>query len=588
MQSDATVQSNAISENLRFSFRSITRHIPAVLLSFLLVSCAGQRAPEGGPIDTDPPYVASTIPANYTTRFNGKSLTIEFNKYVDHRSVEGALFISPSLGQLQFDWSGREVEIRFTGTLRRSTTYVVTVGTDVADLHNRNKMAQSFTLAFTTGEDIDHGAIEGRVFPRKETDPALGVMVFAYKLDGLNPDTLDPRTTTPDYVTQTGKDGAFLLRHLAFGTYRVIAVRDEYKNLLYDPETDDYSTEPEEIALTPSDTLKPGVWMKLRKEDTTAVRLTKVASINQRHLTLEFSAPFDTSGLQKNWFRIVDTLTEKGVAVRSVSPVFPKMTSALVVTDSQAAGVGYRLEISTLRGTNGLELSPIANRLTFSGSELRDSLVPRISAISVSDSAKDIDLQPKFLLHFTDAVRREGASKAISLVDSTRNLIPLTLNWLSDASVEIMPQGRLVGKAWFSLRIGMRSVLNLDGREGKDSLRVFRFQTLDEESFSSIEGFVNDLSLTDTKGDIILVARNVSRKEPKEYTSHLSKTGPFVLNDLLEGKYILQAFRDRNGDKRYSTGRVFPFQTSERFTEFPDTLKLRARWPLEGVELKLR
>jgi hypothetical protein len=588
MQSDAKPQSNAISEQLRVSCRVLRRHIPAVLLSFFLVSCAGQRAPEGGPIDTDPPYVASTIPPNYTTRFKGRSLAIEFNKYVDHRSVEGALFISPSLGQLEFGWSGREVEIHFTGTLRRSTTYVITVGTDVADLHNRNKMAQSFTLAFTTGEDIDHGAIEGRVFPRKETDPALGVMVFAYKLDGLNPDTLDPRTTKPDYVTQSGKDGGFLLRYLAFGTYRVIAVRDDYKNLLYDPETDEYSTEPEEIALTPSDTLKSGVWMKLGKEDTTAIRFTKVASTNQRHLTIEFSSPIDTSGLDKNWFLIIDTLTQKRLGVRSVYPVFPKMTSAVVVTDTQAAGVGYRLQISTLLGANGLELSPMANRLIFSGSELKDSLAPRISAISVSDSTKDIDLQPKFLLQFSDAVQREGASKAVSLVDSTRNSIPIILNWLSDAAVEISPQGKLVGKAWFSVRIGMRSVLNLNGRGGKDSLRVFRFQTLDEESFSSIGGFVNDLSLTDTKGNIILVARNVSRKEPKEYTAHLTKTGPFVLNDLLEGKYILQAFRDRNGDGRYSIGRVFPFQTSERFAEFPDTLKLRARWPLEGVELKLR
>jgi hypothetical protein len=554
----------------------------------LLVSCAGQRAPEGGPIDTDPPYVASTIPPNYTTRFRGNSIAIEFNKYVDHRSVEGALFISPSLGQLEFDWSGREVEIRFTGTPRRSTTYVVTVGTDVADLHNRNKMAQSFTLAFTTGEDIDHGAIEGRVFPRKETDPALGVMVFAYRLDGLNADTLDPRSTKPDYVTQTGKDGGFLLRHLAFGMYRVVAVRDEYKNLLYDPETDEYSTEPEEIALTPSDTLKSGVWMKLGREDTAAVRLTKAASTNQRHLTLEFSAPIDTSTLQKNWFVIVDTLTRKQLGVRTIYPVFPKMTSAVVVTDSQAYGVGYRLEISTLRGVNGLEISPTANRLTFSGSELKDSLAPRILAISLSDSARDIDLQPKFFLQFSDAVGREAADKAISLIDSSRNPIPLTLHWLSDASLEISPQGKLAGKAWFTLRIGMRSVLNLMGRGGRDSLRVFRFQTLDEELFSSIEGFVNDLSLTDARGDVILVARNVSRKEPKEYTAHLSKPGPFVLNDLLEGKYILQAFRDRNGDNRHTTGRIFPFQTSERFTEFPDTLKLRARWPLEGVELKLR
>jgi hypothetical protein len=229
----------------------------------------------------------------------------------------------------------------------------------------------------------------------------------------------------------------------------------------------------------------------------------------------------------------------------------------------------------------------MANRLSFTGSELKDSLAPRIAAISVSDSARDIDLQPKFLLVFSDAVQQEAAGKAISLVDSNRNAVPLTLSWLSSAALEIAPQGKLIGKAWFSLKIGMRSVLNLDGRGGRDSLRAYRFQTLDGELFSSIEGFVNDPSMTDLKGDIILVARNVSRKEPKEYSAHLSKAGPFVLNDLLEGKYLLQAFRDRNGDKHYSTGRVFPFQSSERFTEFPDTLKLRARWPLEGVELKL-
>ncbi|MCX6133591.1 MAG: Ig-like domain-containing protein [Ignavibacteriales bacterium] len=558
-----------------------------VLLPFILLSCAGQRAPEGGPIDTDPPTVASTIPANYATRFSGRSITLEFNEYVDHRSVEGAVFVSPSLGQLEFDWSGREVEIRFAGTLRRSTTYVVTIGTDVVDLHNRNKMAQSYTLAFTTGEDIDHGAVEGRVFPRRETDPALGAMIFAYRLDGLNPDTLDPRTTKPDYVTQSGKDGGFLLRHLTFGSYRIIAVRDDYKNLLYDPETDEFGAQPDEIVLTPTDTLKAGVWMRLGKEDTTAVRMTKAASTNNRHVMIELSSPMDTSGLSANWFRVSDTVSQKPLGVLSVCPVIPKMTSVVVVTDTQRAGEGYRVEISSLRGVNGLRVSPSANRLTFSGSEVRDTLAPRIASISLADSAKEIDLQPKFLLSFSDAVKRERAGNSISLIDSSRSAVPLRLRWLSDASVEVMPQGRLASRTWFTLRIGMRSVMNLAGRAGKDSLRVFRFQTIDDELFSSIEGFIHDVSVSDPKGDVFLVARNVSRKEPKEYVVRLSQPGPFMLSDLLEGKYLLQAFRDRDDDGKFSPGQVFPFRRSERFTEYPDTLRLRARWPLENVELKL-
>jgi hypothetical protein len=557
-------------------------------LSFVLFSCAGQRTPEGGPIDTEPPCIASTLPPNYTTRFAGNSITLEFSEYVDRRSVEGAIFISPSLGQLEFDWSGREVEIRFPGKLQRSTTYVVTVGTDVADIHNRNKMAQSFTLAFSTGEDIDHGAVEGRILPRKDTDPPLGVMVFAYKLDGLNPDTLDPRTTKPDYVTQTGKNGDFLLRHLAFGSYRVIAVRDDYKNLLYDPEADEFGVQPEGIALTPADTLKSGLWMKLEKEDTSAVRLLKVSPTNQRHLVVEFSSPIDTSGISATWFRISDTLNQNPLAVQSVCPVFPALTSALVVTDTQASGATYRLEVALLRGVNGLALSPAANRLTFSGSEAKDTLGPRIVSFSVSDSAREIDLQPRFLLHFSDAVQRAEAGKAITLLDSSRNLVPLSLRWLSDASLEIVPAGRLISRAWFVFRIGMRNVMNLDGQRGKDSLRVFRFQTVDEESFSSIEGSVTDVSVTDARGEVFLTARNLSRKEPKQYTIRILQPGVFVLGDILEGKYVIRAYRDRSGNRNYDPGLVFPFRPSERFAVYPDTLKVRARWPLEGVVLNLQ
>ena len=562
-------------------------HYSILLASFLLLSCAGQRAPEGGPIDTEPPVIVTTSPPNYTTRFSGSSISIEFDKYVDHRSVEGAIFISPSLGQLEFDWSGRELEIRFFGTLRRSTTYVVTIGTDVVDLHNRNKMAQSYTLAFTTGEDIDHGAIEGRVFPIKETDPATGVMIFAYKLDGLNSDTLDPRTTQPDYVTQTGKNGSFLLQHLAFGPYRVIAVRDEYKNLLYDPEVDEYGAQSRSIVLTPRDTLTSFVWMRLEKEDTTEVRLIKASSADRRQLMIDFSSPIDTAGLKQEWFHVVDTLTGRQITVQSVCPIFPKLTSVLVVTDTQTAMAGYRIDVSTLRGASGLAMSPAAKSLGFTGANTLDTLGPRIAAFSVGDSAREVDLEPKFALQFSDAVQRRDVAQSISLIDSGKGTIPLRVDWLSDALVEISPLSKLPGKSWFTLRIGMRGIKNLEGRGGRDSLRVYRFQTVDDESFSSIEGTVSDSSSTDAKGGIYLSARNVSRKDPKEYTIRLGGPGPFVLGDILEGKYLLRAYRDRNGDKKFSSGGVFPFHPSERFTEYPDTLRVRARWPLEGVELKL-
>ena len=558
-----------------------------VFTSVVLISCAGQRSPEGGPVDTEPPVVISTNPPNYTTRFKGTSITIEFSEYVDHRSVEGAVFVSPSLGPLKFDWSGRELEMEFFEKLRRSTTYVVTIGTDAADLNNHNKMAQAYTLAFSTGDDIDHGGITGRVFPRRDGDSPLGIMVFAYKLHDLNPDTLNPTATRPDYVTQTGKNGEFALQHLSFDTYRVFAIRDEYKNLLYDPETDDYAAAPLDFAITPFDTLRPDVWLKLAKEDTTATRLTKVAPTNTRHVLTEFSSAVDTSSLRSNVFHIADTSNQSGLKVFSVYPMFPKMTTVVISTDTQSSKAVYRLSVGPLLGANGLRLNPTANTLVFNPSVVVDSLPLRIQSVSLPDTSKEVELHPEISLQFSDAVEKGSVEKAITLADSSKNTVPIAFRWLSDASVELSPTIKLASRTWYVCRVGMRNIADLFGRKGRDSLKVYRFQTVDEELYSSIEGTVHDSDSTDRKGDIVVIARTIVRNNSKEYQVRLAEDGPFALRSIVEGKYVLVCYRDRNGNKKYDSGLVHPYQPSERFVQYPDTLKVRARWPLEGVELKL-
>jgi hypothetical protein len=569
-------------------FPAVVRNSACLLLaSIALMSCAGQRPPDGGPIDTEPPAVVSTTPPNYTTRFSGNSVTIEFNKYVDHRTVEGAVFVSPSVGPLEFNWSGREVEIRFFESLRRSTTYVVTIGTDVADVNNHNKMSQAYSLAFTTGADIDHGGIAGKVSPRKDSDPPLGIMVFAYKLHGLNADTLDPMTTKPDYVTQSGKNGEFALRYLSFDSYRVFAIRDEYRNLLYEPETDDYAAAPSDFDITPADTLRSNVWLKLEREDTTATRLTKVAATNRRHVLLEFSSAVDTGSLRPDLFHFAYTLNKIRLNVLSVYPMPSKPTVVVAVIDTQVSKKVYRISVGALRGANGLQANPTANSMVFDASEVTDSLPLRIQSVSLPDTSREVELHPEISFQFSDAVVKGSAEKSISLVDSSRNTIPITFRWLSDASVEISPAIKLASNRWYVFRVSMNSISSVVGGRGRDSLKVYRFQTMDEELFSSIEGTVSDLDSSDRKGDLVVVARAITRNDSKEYQIRLGQDGPFALRSIVEGKYVLLCYRDRNGNKKYDSGLVHPYRPSERFVQYPDTLRVRARWPLEGVELKL-
>lgn len=566
-------------------FRNAVVYIPVVLL---LVSCAGQVAPQGGPVDTTPPTIISTFPPPYTTKFAGDNIVLEFDEYVDHRSTEESIFISPNLGALEFNWSGTEVTIHFTEKLRSNTTYVVNVGTDVTDVHNRNRMAQAFILAFSTGEEIDRGAIEGKVYPQKSGDQISGVMVFAYNLGVMNPDTLNPQTTRPDYITQTGKDGAFFFRHLSFRSYRIIAVKDEYRNLLYDPEIDEFGVPSNNIVLTPDDTLQTNVTMRLSTADTTAPRLLKVTPQDRRHLLVEFSEPMDTSTVSQNSFFIGDTVQGNVLNTLAAAPVLPSLLTFLVLTDEQIASQPYKLFAQESKDLTGQAVNPIASALAFNGASLRDSLPPTVRSFSILDSARTIELQPHIQIFFNDILQKEQSSKSVALRDSTKSSVPVSIRWLSNAAMEVSPQNQLMPKSWYKLTMELKNLLTQTGKKGKDTLRTLVFQTLDPEIFSSIEGIVVDGNRSDTTGSFYLFAENITQKNSIPYRLIVKQEGKFEFKDITEGQYILRAFRDRNENKKYDAGQPYPFKQSERFLNYADTLKVRARWPLEGVQMIFR
>jgi hypothetical protein len=558
------------------------------LIMILLLSCAGQVPPEGGPVDTDPPLIISTIPPPGTTLFSGDRVILEFDEYVDRRSVEQSIFVSPPVGSLEFDWSGREVEITFSDRLRENTTYVVNIGTDVVDLRNRNKMAQAFSVAFSTGGEIDFGAIEGKVYTSKPADAPQGVMIFAYRLDGVDPDTLNPRQTLPDYVTQTGKGGDFFLRHLALGTYRVLAVRDEFRNLLYDPEADEYGVPSFPLSLTAGDTLRSHVLMRLAKEDTTAPRLVKATPRHSTHLLIEFSEPIHPGTMFPQGVEIVDTVTQVRIGAKSVVQILAKPATYLIVTEPMTGEAPYRVITPDGRDFSGNKINPLANASQFTGSVARDSIGFLIASTSVSDSARGVAFHPEIQLLFSTGLDRESGVELVTMQTPGGEDVPVEMLWLNDGAMIVQPIRGLAPKSWYKLTIKGGKLRDHFGNKGRDTTRVLAFETLDPELLSGIEGRIVDDNTSDTSGVLHLFAENVTKKDLKPYQTVLPGSGRFEFQDILEGLYVLHAYRDRNGNKRFDVGRPIPFERSERFVQYPDTLRVRPRWPLEGVVIELR
>ncbi|MFA6468086.1 MAG: Ig-like domain-containing protein [Bacteroidota bacterium] len=543
----------------------------------VLAGCAGQRPPEGGPVDTVPPEIISVFPQPNTVNFSEQSILLEFNEYVDRRSTEEAIFISPAIEEKEFEWSGTELEITLNEELRKNTTYVVTVGTDVIDIRARNRMANSFTLSFSTGPKIDNGAIVGKVFDEKSE----GVMIFSYRIDNILADTLNPAVTKPDYLTQTGKDGEFLLKNLASGKYRVFAIRDEYRNLLYDPETDDAGTT-DDIILTENDTLKSGIAFTVAKKDTTPPRLSSVQAPDDHHVTILFSEPMDTASVRLNNFIVSDTLFQRSLPLRQLFPNNDLLNSFSLVTEKQSPDERYVVMVRSVTDRNGFVINPLANTKQFNGSSVRDTIPPALTGTVLKDPAAIIFPNDPFWFTFNDALQPLPDSALLLRRARDSSLISTDALMDNPAKVTLVPTVPVSINEQLLLTIHWKKIKDLFGNSLKDSVTGMKFITTDPENYGSIQGAFAGLSATST----IIQAENINDRKQAARKVKPGQSGAFNFSRLPEGRYILKAFEDNNGNMVQDAGTVFPFLRAERFSFYKDTIRVRARWPVDGVLFK--
>ena len=129
-------------------------------VALLVTSCAKVGSPSGGPIDKEAPRIISHYPeADALEVAHDAVVEITFSEAMDRERTEEAFFVSPT-GPLQLKWRGNRLRVAMP--LARERTYVLTVGTGARDMRG-NSLAQSFTLAFATGAQLDLGAVRGRV-----------------------------------------------------------------------------------------------------------------------------------------------------------------------------------------------------------------------------------------------------------------------------------------------------------------------------------------------------------------------------------------------------------------------------------------
>jgi hypothetical protein len=257
----------------------------------------------------------------------------------------------------------------------------------------------------------------------------------------------------------------------------------------------------------------------------------------------------------------------------------------LVTSRPLDSSVTYRLEVTGVMDEAGNALDTSNAAVEFPVLSRPDTGKPGFTLAGIRDSVRDVDPWEPLDLAFTEPVLPVPARGGISFVDSAGAPVRHSATWLTPADLRLQPATPLLSKAWYTILVRLDSLSDYQGNRGRDSTVRIRFQTEDLKTTGTVEGVVTDAHRGDT-ASIYLTVRSIDLNPARRREIRMSRPGPFAVDRLREGRYVFEAFRDRDGSGTYGFGSPFPFLPSERFTVSRDTVKVRARWSVEGVTVK--
>ena len=554
--------------------RSLRTAVSALLLS--LCGCAVVRPPEGGPEDKTPPTVA-VVDGSYTeTDFRRRSIDVEFSEAVERSRVQECVSLSPEK-PLSFSWSGRTLTVRFDEDLDTATTYALTIGTQYADLRG-NTPTSATTVVFSTGSTLDKGKIAGTVQDEKPN----GLLVYLYPLRG-DTSQMSWGGTKPRYKTQVGTDGSFRFSALPDGSYRLIVVRDVDNDGVFTYGTDALGTAVADPVIASGSTVT--CLLRLSPPaDITPPELLDIRPRSSTRIDLQWSEPLKPGSVSLSTFILSDTSGANARAIRAVYPQSPGSTTWTCITEAVSSDLPLLLRPAhagvTPQDTAGNRMPDSTAQMVFTPSTIADPLQPRLGSVSLRDSITTSDCTPELVFTWNMAIDPDSAMPGLRVECTTGSrAVPLRITRPAANRVVVSARDTLPFDTWFEWTMKTRGLLSAGGGPVADTSIRLRLRTPDTRLFGTLRGVVIDSA---NSHEVIVIRLLRGAQEVRRL---VGQAGPFAFTALPPGEYSVDAFADRNGDGRYTSGSVHPWSAAERFAPLRSNLGIKPRWSLDDVRL---
>ena len=509
--------------------------------------CAKMGTPTGGPVDKEAPRIVSHYPpADALQVRQDAEVEIVFSEMMDRERTEEAIFISPA-GPQRLKWNGATLRVAIP--LAADRTYVLTVGAGARDLRG-NSLAESFTLAFATGEKLDQGLVRGRVYNAHQ--PTARAHVWAYDLG-----TFAGRFgfDEPSYQIQSDADGAYEFTRLAQGRYRVLAFVDDNRNAL--PDTDEWLALPAaDVAV--GEAVAVAGDLALARTSAVNVELKRIQAVHDKRLLLLFAAAVDPAALQ---------LQIEGLVVEAVYAAPDAAEKIYVETEAQEPGRTYAVQQLAVGGVAVPWHEPIRGNAR--PDTKSPSFIAPIDAIKAPGDTLDV--------LFSEAMRPVDLHDIWQTSDSTT--VPAGRWWWSAPN-----RARFVADA--PLQPGTYQL------EGRSAAFADRAGNALADSLLSLS-FSVDPATAALRGRVQAEASGLIRVEAvvkggRSYSAWADSSGHFALENMLAGSYTLWAFVDQDGDGVRNDGSLDPFVRSEPYGRFVEPVDLESGQVVEALEIECR
>jgi len=519
-----------------------------VLLSFGLLQCAKRGTPTGGPKDTDPPVPVKTEPDEFSTNFKDKKFRIYFDEYIRLQNTQDQLIISPPLKYTPLlnpqGGAGKYVEVTIKDTLMDNTTYTFNFGQSIVD-NNESNPAPFLSYVFSTGEYLDSLTLSGLVTDAFNRTADEFISVMLYTIDSAFTDSIIYKQP-PTYITNTlDSMTTFSLKNLKAGSYRLIAIKDEGKNNLFDQDEDKIGFVLDTITLPTDSTYTLRLFREVRDFDVIQPSLASGNRIQFGFLGEDVQLAITPLSTLPDTLRyLIKKIPEKDTINFWFTPPMPDSLVFEVRSDAKEFIDTFTVKTRNL-GPDSLQLNPSHGR--------------------------SINLQDTFSIGASTPLTKADTSR-IQIIDQDSALISFEAH-LDSLKNALEFEFQKEANSSYTIRLLPETLADFFGSTN-DTL----FYTIATRSLADFGNLTLNLTgqldspiilqLTNDRGDLIREAFHDS-------------LGRVEFNTLDPSIYRVRAIFDANGNGKWDTGNYLLKTQPERVIYYPQTIDVRANWELE-------